>query len=134
LAVQHERRRDLLKSLDAAMLRRRVRIFNEQLAGAKVSSPYFGQNPRNSYDISRGFLHSGMWKFDPSEVSQPVRPSENRRLTIAEKPAIGWLLQFGGGSASSQFDGLPGKIVESLQRFLEIFPFSRDGDRRPGSI
>jgi hypothetical protein len=92
LAVQHERRRDLLKSLDAAMLRRRVRIFNEQLAGAKVSSPYFGQNPRNSYDISGGFLHSGMWKFDPSEVSQPVLQLEIVAPKVREMPANGAFL------------------------------------------
>jgi hypothetical protein len=32
------------------------------------------------------------------------------------------------------FDGLRGEIFESLRRFFEIFPFSGDGDRRPGLI
>jgi hypothetical protein len=63
-----------------------------------------------------------------------VRPFGSQRLTIAKKPATGGLLQFSRWSPDSQFDGARPEIPESLQPFFEIFPFSGDGDRRPGLI
>jgi hypothetical protein len=37
-------------------------------------------------------------------------------------------------SPDARFEGFRGEIVESLRQFIEIFPFSGDGDRRLGSI
>jgi hypothetical protein len=111
-----------------------VRIKHTQLPAAKVSNPSFGEKSQNSPGISKGISKSGICKFESPQVGQAVRRFRNWPLTIAEKPANGGLLQFGRRSPDSQSEGLRGKIVQSLRRFFEIFPFSEDGDWRPGSI
>jgi hypothetical protein len=88
----------------------------------------------NSPDISNAFFELVIWKFESSQVSQALQRSGNWPLTIAEKAAGGGLLQFSGWSLDSQFGGIRSEIVESLRPFFEIFPFSGDGSRRPGSI
>ena len=55
-------------------------------------------------------------------------------LILAERPANGVLLRNSNQSPSSQ-NGLCGSdLADSLRRIFEIFPFSGDCDRRPGSI
>src|ERR1700730_13691743 len=49
--------------------------------------------------------------------------------------AANWgLLQIGAPSPSSQFRQSESEIADSLWWIFEIFPFSGDSDRRPGSI
>src|SRR6266550_6726231 len=93
----------------------------------KSPGPYFGQNPRNSYDISRGFLHSGMWKFDPSEVSQAVRRLKTLPSVTSEMPANGGLLRIDYRSPGSEIGRCGSEIAQSLQTLPRIFPFSGDG-------
>ena len=66
-------------------------------------------------------------------ASQAVGPHDGC-VAVAEKPANGGLLQFGRRSPDAQFADLGNKIVKSLCPFIELFPFSGDGDRRLGSI
>ena len=49
-------------------------------------------------------------------------------------PANCGLLQIGAPSPSSQFRQSESEIADSLWWIFEIFPFSGDSDRRPGSI
>jgi hypothetical protein len=64
-----------------------------QLADAKVSESNFGQNIGNSVDISKAFFEMVIWKFESSQVSQPVRRLENVSLLLAERPANGGFLR-----------------------------------------
>jgi hypothetical protein len=54
-----------------------MRIQNPQLVAAKVSKLEFRGKEGNSPDISMGFFQLGMCEFDPSQVSQAFRISEN---------------------------------------------------------
>jgi hypothetical protein len=53
-----------------------VRLKDTQLPAAKVSSPKFPGKVRNSLDISKGIVESGMWEFESSQVSQAVTQLE----------------------------------------------------------
>jgi hypothetical protein len=44
-----------------------------QLAGAEVSDPDFGEMRRNSSDISKTFLRSGVWKSPVRTATFPIR-------------------------------------------------------------
>jgi hypothetical protein len=47
-----------------------------QLVAAKISKPKFLENGGNSLNFSKVFFQSGMWWFESSKVSQPVRRVE----------------------------------------------------------
>lgn len=113
---------------------RRVRIRDIQLPAAKVSNPNFAGKSGNSPDISKGISQSGMCKFESSQVSHAVGPEQTWPMRVAEKPANSGLSQFGRRSPDSQFPELPAQNADSLWLFIEIFPFSGDAGRRPGSI
>jgi hypothetical protein len=51
-----------------------VHVDNLQLQ--KSPSRIFGQNSGNSVDISKAFFEVVIWKFESSQVSQPVRQLE----------------------------------------------------------
>jgi hypothetical protein len=96
-----------------------VRIWDIQLPAAKVSNPNFEEKSGNSPDISKGISQSGMCKFESSQVSQAVRGPQVGPQPMAEKPAIGGLLQFGMWSPGSQFVEWPAENAESLWLFIE---------------
>ncbi len=75
-----------------------------------------------------------MREFESFRSSQAVRWSEKPRPIVGEMPTIGGLLRFGGRSPGSQSRELRGEFTESLPPHVEIFPFSGDARRRPGSI
>ena len=50
----------------------------------KSPTPDFEEKCGNSPDISKGISQTGMWEFDPSEVSQPVRQPKIDYTQIAE--------------------------------------------------
>jgi hypothetical protein len=105
-----------------------------QLSAAKVSNPKFGEKVRNSPDISKGIFHLGICKFESSQVSQPVRRPETLPSTMPQRPANGGLLRIGYRSPGSGIGVSGSEIADSLRRIFEIFPFSGDWGRRPGSI
>jgi hypothetical protein len=100
----------------------------------KSPSRVFGQNSGNSPDISKAFFEMGIWKFESSQVSQPVWLLGKLRLKTREKPADGGLLLSIGQSPGSKFGALQAQIAESLRTNIQIFPFLGDRRRRPGSI
>lgn len=51
------------------------RMFSLQLQ--KSPTPDFEEKCENFPDISKGISQLGIYKFESSQVSQPVRPSEN---------------------------------------------------------
>ena len=102
---------------------------NSQLQ--KSPSRIFGQNSRNSVDISKSFSEMVIWKFESSQVSQPVRRLEAQTLVIVEMPANGWLLRTGYRSPGSEFGPLRDANAESLRQHAGIFPFLGDRDQRP---
>jgi hypothetical protein len=74
-----------------------------------------------------------MWKFESSQVSQPVWRPETLPSTMPQRPANGRLLRIGYRSPGSGI-GLSGReIAESLRRIFEIFPFLRESGRRLGT-
>ena len=73
-------------------------------------------------------------RFESSRPSQPVRRKEILPSMIPEMPANGGLLRICDRSPDSKFGRFQGEIANSLRQIFEIFPFSRDGGRRPGSI
>ena len=75
-----------------------------------------------------------MREFESSHSSQPVRRLEILPSAIPEMPANGGLLRIGGWSLDSGFGRFRLGLADSLRRIFEIFPFSGDSDRRPGSI
>jgi hypothetical protein len=72
--------------------------------------------------------------FESSRPSQPVRRLEISTSVMPVMPASGRPLRIGGRSPDSEFGHFRTKTADSLQRILEIFPFSGDRGRRPGSI
>jgi hypothetical protein len=88
----------------------------------------------NSSDISKGFFGMVIWKFESSQVSQPVRCLEILPSAIQERPANGGILRIGTRSPGSEFGHFRIGIADSLRPIFEIFPFSGDRGRRPGSI
>jgi hypothetical protein len=100
----------------------------------KVSGPNFLEKIGNSPNISKGISRSGMWGFESSQVSQPVRRQETLLSTMPQRPANGGLLRIGYRSPGPGIGVSGSKIADSLRRIFEIFPFSGDWDRRPGSI
>jgi hypothetical protein len=107
-------------------------FYNLQLQ--KSPSRIFGQNSVNSLDISKAFFEMGIWKFESSQVSQPVRRSEKMSLILAERPANGVLLRTGGQSLDSELGQFQSKIADSLRQTFEKLPFLGDCGWRPGSI
>ncbi len=105
-----------------------------QIAAAKSLSRIFGQNSGNSIDTSKAFFEMVTWKFESSQVSQPVRRLETLPSVTSETPANGGLLRIGYRSPGSQIGPCGNEIADSLRRIFEIFPFLGDSDRRPGSI
>jgi hypothetical protein len=97
-------------------------------------SRVFGQNSGNSADISKAFCEMGIWKFESSQVSQPVRRLETLPSTMPQRPANGGLLRIGCRSPGSGIGVSGSEIADSLRRIFEILPFSGDWDRRLGSI
>ena len=77
------------------------RILSFQLQ--KSPTPNFEGKCGNSPDISKGVFQSGMCKFESSQVSQPVPPSEIGSPIRGERPANGGLLQFSGRSPYTRF-------------------------------
>jgi hypothetical protein len=75
-----------------------------------------------------------MRKFESSRPSQPVRCPEILPSAIQERPANGGLLRIGNRSPGSEFGHFRLGIADSLRPIFEIFPFSGDRSRRPGSI
>jgi hypothetical protein len=100
----------------------------------KSPTPDFEEKCGNSPDISKGISQLGIYKFESSEVSQPVRRLETLPSITSEKPANGWLLRIGYRSPGSEIGRCGSEIADSLRRIFEIFPFSGDSDRRLGSI
>jgi hypothetical protein len=100
----------------------------------KSPSRVLGQNSGNSADISKAFFEMGISKFESSQVSQAVRRSEKLPLILAERPANGGVLRFNERSPGADFGHFRLGLADSLRRTLEIFPFSGDDGRRPGSI
>src|SRR5665811_1518137 len=79
-------------------------------------------------------LDSTMRRFESSRPSQPVTQLEIVTSEIIEMPANGGLLQVYAPSLNSQSRQSLSEIADSLWRIFEIFPFSGDTGRRPGSI
>jgi hypothetical protein len=69
----------------------------------KSPSRILGQISGNSVDISKAFFGMVIWKFESSQVSQPVRRLEILSSAMPEMPANGGLLQIGGRSLDSKF-------------------------------
>src|ERR1700676_5486809 len=88
----------------------------------------------NSSDISKVFFEVGISKFESCEVSQPVRRPETLPSTMPQRPANCGLLRIGYRSPGSGIGVSGSEIADSLRRIFEIFPFSGDWRRRPGSI
>jgi hypothetical protein len=59
-----------------------------QLVAAKISKPKFLENGGNSLNFSKVFFQSGMWWFESSQVSQPVRRLEILPLVTPEMPPM----------------------------------------------
>jgi hypothetical protein len=83
---------------------------------------------------SRDRVRSGMREFESSHSSQPVRRPETLPSTMPQRPANGGLLRIGYRSPGSGIGVSGSEIADSLRRIFEIFPFSGDWGRRPGSI
>jgi hypothetical protein len=64
-----------------------------------------------------------MCKFESSEVSQPVPPSENRSPVRGERPANGRLLQFGGGLLTPDFGKSEPNLPKVSGRYREYSRF-----------
>jgi len=69
-------------------------LFVHNLQLQKSPSRIYGQKGGNSadisngfFDISNGFFDVGIWKFESSQVSQPVRRSEKSPPIVREMPA-----------------------------------------------
>ena len=62
-------------------------LFVHNLQLQKSPSRIFGQNSVNSVDISKAFFEMGIWKFESSQVSQPVRRLKTVPLANSEMPA-----------------------------------------------
>jgi hypothetical protein len=77
---------------------------------------------------------STMRRFESSRPSQPVRRLETSPSAMPQRPANGGLLRIGYRSPGSEIGVSGSEIADSLRRIFEIFPFSGDCDRRPGSI
>jgi hypothetical protein len=67
-------------------------------------------------------------------ASQAVWRLETLPSVISEMPANGGLLRIGYRIPGSEIDCFAVEIADSLRQIFEIFPFSGDGGRRPGSI
>jgi hypothetical protein len=78
------------------------------------------------------FFEIVIWKFESSQVSQPVPEAEKLAGIVTERPANGGLLRNGSWSPGSGFLPYQGENAESLRPDTGIFPFSGDGDRRLG--
>ena len=113
---------------------RRVHIQNTQLPAAKVSSPKFPGKVRNSPDISKGIFESGMWEFESSQVSHPVRRPEKMSLILTERPTNRGLSGMIDRSPGSDFGHSQSEIADSLRRTFKKLPFFGDCGWRPGSI
>jgi hypothetical protein len=109
-----------------------VHLHNSELQ--KSPGRIFGQNGKNSVDISKAFFGMVIWKFESSQVSQAVRRSEKVPLILAERPANCGLLGIGHRSPGSDFGHSQSEIADSLWRTFEKLPFLGDCGRRQGSI
>jgi hypothetical protein len=105
-------------------------MFSLQL---QVSNSRFQGKVRNSPNISKGISRLGMFKFESSQVSQPVPRPEVPPLNEQKSPLLaGFCIR--RRSLNSQKGELAGHSGKSLRRLPRIFPFCRDFWRRPGSI
>jgi hypothetical protein len=75
----------------------------------------FRQNSGNSADISKAFFEMGIWKFESSQVSQPVTQLKVVGWRIRQMPANRDFLRIGYVSLYSQFEQLGSEIADSLQ-------------------
>jgi hypothetical protein len=73
-------------------------------------------------------------RFESSGPSQAVRRLETLPSVRREMPANGGLLRIGYPSPGSKTGRCGSEIADSLRQIFEIFPFSGDRGRRPGSI
>jgi hypothetical protein len=89
----------------------------------------FGASPSGK----AGDFDSPMRRFESSRPSQPVRRLETLPFVPSEMPANGGFLRIGYRSPDSKIGRCGSEIADSLRRIFEIFPFSGDSDRRPGS-
>jgi hypothetical protein len=96
-----------------------------------VGPPPYSQIRGNS---RRDRVRSGMREFESSHSSQPVVQLEIVTPEVREIPANGAFLQIEAPSLHYQFGQSKSETAESLWRMFQIFPFSGDTDRRPGSI
>jgi hypothetical protein len=100
----------------------------------KSPTPDFEEKCGNSPDISKGISQLGIYKFESSEVSQPVRRMEILPPAMLEMPANCGIFRFNGRSPGARFGHFRLGLADSLRRIFEIFLFSGDGGRRPASL
>jgi len=74
-----------------------------------------------------------MVPYASKKGSRAVRRSE-KMPRYSERPANGGLFRIGYRSPGSEIGRYGSEIADSLRQIFEIFPFSGDGGRRPGSI
>src|ERR1700730_17683129 len=75
-----------------------------------------------------------MRRFESSRPSQAVRRLETLPSVRREMPANGGLLRIGYPAPGSILRIRRSEIADSLRQIFDIFPFSGDRGRRPGSI
>src|SRR5258705_6942915 len=73
-------------------------------------------------------------RYQNGDASEAARPLDILLRGKPEMPANRGLLRIGGRSLGSGFGRFGLGLADSLRRIFEIFPFSGDSDRRPGSI
>jgi hypothetical protein len=118
----------------ASRILRRVRIQDVQLPAAKVSNPKFRGKVWKFPRYFKGHLPIGnvQVRILPGQPTSPA--SGDLPSVTSEMPANGGLLRIGYRSPGSQIGRCGSQIADSLRQIFEIFPFSGDSGRRPGSI
>src|SRR5260370_27502902 len=89
----------------------RVRDQDTRPVAAKVSDLDFAEICGNSADISKGFFQSGMRKFDPWKVSQPLSQLKIVCVTVTKSPRNTGFLEFCEMSPDSDKEQLSREIA-----------------------
>ena len=97
---------------------------------SKSPSPILGEMWGNSPDISKGISQSGMCRFESSEVSQAAPFSENFVFLMRKARQMGAFL-IARSLQRLNHRTFASRIPESLQSFVEKFPFYGDSLWRP---